>query len=286
MGELGASRTDSSDGLRLEDTYARIRLPLRNGHLGMGWIRHGSRLSSSEAAPGEVSVSLAQSFGFWRTSAELGRTSGLGGASAGFHRLSVTRRLARGLEVSLGQYRSLVLSTPVAVSHRTALQGFTTGFAWEGFTDSVNLQMGLATLSAGNRQRSWGAAYQHRWRISPFTVGLGVASRGLSHSESLPLGFWNPERFRFHGFTGSASYERDRFSLSADTQWGRQSVDQGGWTAAWGYGLDLRWGLGRSPFTLLAGWSASTSGIHAASAFEPRHYREHTLRIGIRATGF
>jgi hypothetical protein len=212
--------------------------------------------------------------------------SDLGGDAASFHWLNVSRRLGHGMELSVGQSRSLVVITPEATDNRINRDGYDAGFSWTGFADSVNLRAGMGDLSAGNQEKNWSAAYEHRWRVSPFTLGAGLTTRGLAYSETLPLGFWNPESYVFHGLTGSAVYTKDRLYLAANAMWGRQSVDHDPWTDGWGYGVDFSWGLGQSPFTLVGGWSASTSGQNAATAFEPESYREHTFYLGLRAAGF
>jgi hypothetical protein len=283
--EMGQARTLTSEPLRLLDSVIRGRLPLGDGSVGLSQVLHHSELSGSDADARETTASIAYPLGPLRLSADLGRITGLGGDPAGFHHLGVVWRMGSGAELSVVQGRSVVVLTPQAVAERIGIQSTDLAFSLSGFTDLLQLQAGTASLSAGSRRTTWTAAYEHRWRVSPVTLSGGLISRSLSYSEILPLGFWNPGRYRFYGATGGAAFERGRFAISVDGRWGRQVTDQQPWSIGKGYGANLSYGIGRSPFTLLLGWSDSTSSLNTVSAADPGAYREQLFRWGLRVAG-
>ncbi|HEY3401416.1 MAG TPA: tetratricopeptide repeat protein [Geothrix sp.] len=283
--EIGQSRTLTSEPLRMLDSSVRARVPLGDGSIGLSHVLHHSELSGLESDAHETAASLAYPLGPLRLSAEAGRITGLGGDPAGFHRLGVLWRLGHGAELNLVQGRSVIVFTPQAVAQRVGMQSTDLAFTLAGFADVLRLQGGTASVSAGNRRSTWSAAYEHRWRVSPVTFTTGLTSRSMGYSETLPLGFWNPNRYLFHGVTGGASFEHGRFAFGVEGRWGRQVTDQQAWTTGKGYGANLSWGLGRSPVTLLLGWSQSTSGLNAVSVSDPDAYREQTFRWGLRVAG-
>jgi hypothetical protein len=283
--EVGQSRTLTSEPLRMLDTSLRARVPLGDGNLGLSQVHRHSELSGAESDADETAATLAYPLGTLRLSAELGRVTGLGGDPAGFHRLGLVWRLGQGAELSLAQARSVLVFTPQAVAQRVGIQSTDLGFSLVGFTAHLQIQAGMATLSAGNRRTTWGASYEHRWRFSPVTLSTGLTTHTLAFSKSLPLGFWNPERYRFHGVTGGGAFERGRFAFAVDGRWGRQATDQQAWTTGTGYGANLSWGIGRSPLTLLVGWNRSSSGLNTVSASDPATYREQTFHWGLRIAG-
>ena len=285
MVEIGQTRTLTSEPLRMLDTSVRARLPLGDGSFGLSHVLHHSELSGAASDAKETAASLAYPLGPLRLSADLGRTTGLGGDPAGSFHLGAGWRLGHGVELSLIQGRSVVVFTPQAVSQRIGIQSTDLAFSWTGFTDILRLQSGTASVSAGNRRTTWSAAYEHRWRLSPVTLSAGLNSRALGYSETLPLGFWNPGRYRFHGATGGAAFEHGRFAFSVEGRWGKQVTDQQAWTTGKGYGANLSWGIGRSPGTLLLGWSNSTSGLSTLSVSDPSTYREQSFRWGLRLAG-
>lgn len=285
MLEAGQSRTLTSEPLRSLDTSFRARVPFWDGSFGLGTVLHHAELAGAQSDMRETSASLAYPLGPLRFTGEAGRFTGQDLDPAGFHRLGLAWRLGHGAELVLTQGRSVIVFTPQAVAQRIGMQTTDLAFTLAGFADVLRLQGGSATVSAGNRRKTWSAAYEHRWRVSPFTLAGGLTSRGMGYSETLPLGFWNPNRYLFHGVTGSASFERGRFTCSADGRWGRQVTDQQAWTTGKGYGANLSWGLGRTPITLMLGWADSTSGLNAVSISDPNSYREQTFHWGIRLAG-
>ena len=283
--EFGQSRTLTNEPLRMLDSSIRARVPLWDGSIGLSHVLHNAELGGAESEAHETAASLSYPWGPLRVSAVVGRMTGLGGDPAGFHQLGLAWRLGHGAELDLVQGRSVVVFTPQATAQRVGIQSTDLAFSLTGFEDVLRLQGGTASVSAGNDRKTWSAAYEHHWRLSPVTLSAGLTSLGLGYSETLPLGFWNPERYIFHGVTGGAAFERGRFSCSVQGRWGRQVTDQQGWSTGQGYGANLSWGIGRSPLTLLLGWSSSTSGINAVSASDPSTYREQTFRWGLRVAG-
>lgn len=283
--EIGQTRTLTSEPLRMLDSSVRAKLPLGDGSIGLSHTLHHAELSGAESDAHETAATVAYPLGPLRLSADLGRLTGLGGDPAGFHRLGLLWRLGHGAEVNLTQGRSVIVFTPQAVAQRVGIQSTDLAFTLAGFADVLRLQAGTASVSAGNRRTTWSGAYEHRWRLSPITLSAGLTSRGMGYSETLPLGFWNPRHYLFHGATGSAAFEHGRFALSVEGRWGRQVTDQQAWTTGKGYAANLSWGLGRSPVTLLLGWSDSTSGLNAVSVTDPNTYREQSFRWGLRVAG-
>ena len=283
--DIGQNRTLTSEPLRMADDMVRARLPLGDGSVGLSHVAHHAELAGLMSDAKETAVSLALPLGPLNLSADLGRMSGFNGDPAGFHRLGVLWRIGQGAELNLVQARTLVVFTPQAVTQRVGIQSTDLAFTLTGFQDVLRLQAGSATLSAGSRRTTWGGAYEHRWRWSPMTLTGGLTSSNMGYSETLPLGFWNPNRYLFRGATGGAAFEQGRFVLSTEGRWGRQVTDQQAWTTGYGYSLNLSWGLGRSPVTLQLGWSESTSGLNAVSVVNPKTYREQSFRWGLRIAG-
>jgi tetratricopeptide (TPR) repeat protein len=282
--ELGGGVTTTSEKLRFEDDTLRARLPLGDGSAGLGLARHHSSLQGAAETPREFSGFLAYPLGAFRFSGEAGRMQDYGGTSAGFHRLGLTWSRP-GLELSLAQGRGLVTYTPQAVEQRVGLQTLDAGVAFLGAADTLRLQGGTASVSAGNRRTTWNAGYDHRWRLAPVTLAAGLTSQGLEFNRTLPLGFWNPHHYLFDGITGSAGLERGRFNATLDGRWGRQQVEDLPWTSAWGYGLGFSWGLGDGPVTLLGGFNKSNSGLAVQSVGAPNNYQEKSFRLGLRLAG-
>lgn len=283
--EAGLIRTDTSEDLRIEDAYVRVRLPLGDGSFGFGGVRHLSTFTGLRTTPTETQASLAYPLGPVSFTAEAGRLSDVGGEAATSHRLALAWRASRWFALGLSQGRSVVTLTPQAVALRVGIQTWEVDLTLGGMPDTFRLSYGKGRVSAGNTRTSWVAGYDHRWRLSPFTVSAGVQSRGLDYSESLGLGFFNPTRYRFHAVVLGVGFERGRFALDAEARGGRQVVNQQDWATAWGYGLNLSWGLGQSPFTLLAGWGEAVAGLPVLNPLAPDQYREHTLRFALRVTG-
>ncbi len=291
--EVGQIKTDTSEDLIMREDYARLKVPMGNGNLGFNYVKSYSEFMEREAEPYALSLSAAYPLGPLSLYAEGGRIEKLpalvDGKSdekpAGFHRVGLDWRALSWLRLSVEQGRTLVLLTPQAVDKRVGLASVDATLLISGLTDTLRLQAGQASLSAGNKRQTWSASYEHRWRISPFYLTTGITGRSLSFDKTLPLGFWNPEQYRFYGLTGGLSYEKGRFFAAAEGRWGRQWVEQEDPTNAWGYGVNVSWGIGRTPFTLMAGWSESTSMLNAYSVIAPDKYKEQTLRWGLRIAG-
>jgi tetratricopeptide (TPR) repeat protein len=283
--EAGQSRTLTNEPLKMLDSSVRARVPLGDGSIGLRQVLHHAEFGGEVSDAHETAASLAYPFGPLRLSADVGRMTGLGGDSAGIYQLGLAWRMGHGAELNLIQARNVIVFTPQAAALRVGIQSTDLAFSLTGFEDVLRLQGGTGSVSAGSNRKTWSAAYEHRWRISPVTLSVGLTSLGMGYSETLPLGFWNPGRYIFHGATGGASFERGRFTCSMEGRWGRQVTDQQGWSTGTGYGANLSWGLGRSPLTVLLGWSSSTSGINAVSASNPSTYREQTFHWGLRVAG-
>lgn len=283
--EVGLVRTDTSEELRIQDAYARARLPLGDGDIRIGGTAHRADFTGLHSLPKEAQVGLDYPFGPLRLSVDAGRLSGWTGEQASTHRVSLDWRATPALAFNLTQGRTVVTLTPQAVDKRIGIQTWEAGMTLGATTDFLRLTFGRGQVSAGNSRTSWVAGYEHRWRLSPVTLSAGLESRGLDYSESLDLGFFNPTRYRFHAVVVGAAFERGRFALGAEARAGRQVVNQQDWATAWGYGVNLSWGLGPTPLTLLAGWGESIAGLPVLNPLAPDQYREHTLRLALRVTG-
>ncbi len=286
--EAAFARTDTSEGLRVEEPGLRARLPLGDGFAEGAWV--GRRLSFGTQAqkPTETGLTLNHPLGAkWWASAALRHTD-LAGEGASSHSLGLGWSPLPALSFSLEQSRQLATFTPSATAGRVAMSGLDLSGSWRpgGGPTALSAGSGRANLSAGSVRRSFFVALEHRL---PFTWGDlhgGLNARGFGYSETLPLGFFNPERYRFQGLSLGAAWRRGReFELGLDGRVGRQSVNQDSTQTTWGWSASASWRPGLGPALLFAAWSATEAGLPVTTAVDPASYREHTLRFGVRIRG-
>jgi tetratricopeptide (TPR) repeat protein len=287
--ELSAARTDTSEGLRLEDPLLRGRVPLGDGALDLSAARHRVAFQGAERATGELGLALSHPLGpRWWASAALSRLSEVGGEPAWGHGLGLGFAPAVGVDLRIDQSHSQALFTPAAVDRRTSFSATDLSAAWrfgQG-RHALNASAGRAELSAGSHRNSWMAAYEYRLPVTGLDLRAGLLARAFGYSPTLALGFFNPASYRWQGLTGSATWRRGRvFEAAVLLRAGRQQVNDGDATFTWAGSAMLIWTPRPGPFALTAAWSHTEAGLPVAGPADPAGYREHTLRLGLRVRG-
>ncbi|HJW33959.1 MAG TPA: tetratricopeptide repeat protein [Holophagaceae bacterium] len=283
--EASFARTDTSEGLRVEEPGLRARMPLGDGFAEGAWVGRRLTFGTQEQKPTEAGLTLNHPLGAkWWASAALRRTD-LAGEGASSHSLGLGWSPLPGLSFSLEQSRQLATFTPSATAGRVAMSGVDLSGSWRpgGGPTALSAGGGRYDLSAGSVRRSFFVALEHRL---PFTWGDlhgGLSTRGFGYSETLALGFFNPERYRYQGLSLGAAWRRGRgFELGLDTRLGRQSVNADPTQTTWGWSASASWRPALGPALLFATWSATEAGLPVTSTVDPASYREHTLRFGVR----
>jgi tetratricopeptide (TPR) repeat protein len=280
--ELRRSHLGDNEDLAIDDTLARLTLPLGDGsvHAQGGW--HTAVLPGARATWRTVGGGLAYPVGPLRFVASVDRLSELGGAPATAHRLSLDVQVRPGLRLNLAQEVAWATFTPAALTHRTAFRIWEGGATWRLRGHSLEAGLGRADLSAGSTRNHWSGAYAHQWRRGAWLGGAGLLARGFGYDRTLALGFFNPGRYRFTGLTSTLGYETPTFSCSLGARGGRQSVDQAPSQFAWGYDLGATWRPSDLPLALTTGFSGTTAGLPVAATASPTRYRDQGWRLGLR----
>jgi hypothetical protein len=210
------------------------------------------------------------------------------GGKPGFTaRGGATLRPAAGLALRLDAARALLDATPRALALRGWLQSYDASLAWTFGAGRTTLAAGggLAWLDAGSRRGAVSLSGEHRLPLRAVALRAGFLARGFGYSETLPLGFFNPERYRFGGLTGGATWRHGRrLELDASLQGGLQQVNEDDARVSWAYGLSLVVSPERWPVQLLAGWAQSFAGLPVTVPEDPATYREDTFRVGLRVS--
>jgi len=286
--ELSAARTDTSEGLRLEDPLLRLRVPLGDGALDLSAAGHRTVFRDATRNTGEFGLGLSHPMGArWRASATLSRLANLGDAPAWGHALGLGFSPATGLDLRLDHTRSQAIFTPAALALRTTLLGTDLGVSWRfGGRHTLSAGLGHTELSAGSTRGSYFGAYEYRLPVTGLDLRMGALTRGFGYSVSLPLGFFNPERYRWNGATFSALWRKGRvFEAALNARTGWQAVNGGPSRFTWSYGAALGWTPVPARLSLFASWSESQAGLPVMDPTDPAEYREHTLRLGLRMRG-
>ncbi len=286
--EAAFARTDTSEGLRVEEPGLRARMPLGEGFAEAGWTGRRVTFAAAEEKPTETGLTLSHPLGtkLWATGSF--RLTTLGGASASSHSLGLGWGPLPGLSFTLEQSRQLAVWTPSALGQRIALTGLDLGATWRpgGGTTSLGAGGGRQSLSAGSTRTSFFVALEHRL---PFTWGDlhgGLSTRGFGYSETLPLGFFNPGRYRYQGATLGTAWRRGReVELGLDARVGRQSVNQDPAQTTWGWSASASWRPGLGPVLAFASFGTTKAGLPVTTTTDPASYEEHTLRFGVRIRG-
>jgi tetratricopeptide (TPR) repeat protein len=287
--ELSQTRTDTNEGLRTEDPMLRLRNPLFEGHWDLGLVRHSAVLGEARAYSTEVQVGASYPLGpDLRVSGGLQRLSDLAGSPATGQNAGLAWRIRPGLDLGLSYARTLAIYTPGAYRQRVALAGPEASLAWSFLNgrNLVSLGYGRAHVSAGSDRTSHLLAYEHRIPVSWGQLRAGLLTREFGYSRTLSLGFFNPERYRFHGASLGLGYHHGRvFEFSLDGRGGWQKVNQDSRQSTWSYTAYAAWNLPWLPASLFASLGEGKSGLPIQDPTDPKAYRERTVRFGLKFLG-
>ena len=278
--------TETSDGLVSRLTLVTARVPVADGHLDVegGWteVSLGDGYEGSSLAALGVAYPLGPRLAL---DAGAGYRADFGGEPGISARAGATLRPARGLALRLDAARALLDATPRAVALGGWLQSYDASLAWTfgGGRSTVAAGGGRAWLDAGSTRGALSFSGEHRLPLRAVALRAGFLARGFGYSETLPLGFFNPERYRYGGLTGGATLRRGRLvELDASLQGGVQEVNEDDARFTWGYALSLAVAPERWPVQLVAGWAQSFAGLPVTVPEDPDTYREDTFRVGLR----
>jgi hypothetical protein len=212
----------------------------------------------------------------------------VGGSSASSHALSLGYRLGPGLNLSLYQTFQPNLDTPRSEELRTTVRTWGLGESWvfNQTLDHLNLSVERSFLSAGAMKTGLQGEAGHRFPFDHGEWRAGLAGRRFDQNQSLDLGFFNPQRYRYYGATAGGSLRREeRWECTLDAWGGSQAINQTASQFSWGYTLAGTWSFTRVPVSLFASWSQSVAGLPVAETSDPSSYRDHTFRFGLRIRG-
>lgn len=292
--ELSADRTDTSEGLRTENPALRARMPLGDGALDLGLASHRSDFQGALRQPSEASLGLSYPLGARvNVSGALRRISDTGGGPAWGYALGLGVNPLPGLDLSLTRERSLALFTPQAAILRTVFVSTDLGATWRFGQGRHALSAGLGqadvtsgALDLSSTRRSHLASYEYRFPVTALDLRGGALLRGFGYDRTLPLGFFNPERYRWSGVFGRATWKRGRvFEVGLGAQAGNQTVNGGASQFTWSYRASAAWHPRAWPADLSAWWTQSVAGLPVTTPVDPSAYREHTLGLSLRIRG-
>ncbi len=286
--DLHHSRTETNEGLTTETPGLTVRVPVGDGRLDLEAGRSEVQFQDQKRTLGSLGLSMAYPLGAWGSlDAGAVRVQDFGGAPGSTVRAGLGLRLAPALHLRLDGSRSLLDFTPRAIDRRGSISALDASLAWtfgQG-RNSLTLGGGQGNLSAGSTRRTFFVSLEHRKPWSHGDLRAGALIRGMGYSETLALGFFNPERYRYAALTLGASYRRlRRFEASLDARGGRQSVNGGASQFAWSYSGLVTWRPEALPLGVFVGWSESVAGLPVVDPTDARAYREKTLRFGLRLT--
>lgn len=287
--EVTAARTDTNEGLRLEDPLLRVRVPLGEGSLDLAAGQHRTAFRGTARNTGDLRLRLAHPIGpHWRASAAVSRLSDLAGEPAWGHALGLGVSPFAGLDLQLEHSRSQAIFTPAALALRTTFSSTDLGASWRfgKGRHALGAGLGRSDVSAGSTRSSFFGSYEYRIPVTGFDLRIGALTRGFGYSTTLPLGFFNPERYRWNGGTASATWRKGRvFEAALNARAGYQGVNAGRSRFTWSYGTALTWTPRPTPLSLVVSWTHSLAGLPVADPTDPANYQEHTLRLGLRMRG-
>lgn len=292
--EFSGERTDTSEGLRLETPGLRARVPLGDGALDLGLASHRAEFRNAQRQPSDLSLGVSHPLGARLSAhASLSRLSDVGGRPAWGYGLGLGWAVMPGLDLSLAHERSLALFTPDAVGLRTAFAATDLGATWRFGQGRHALSGGLGQtkvssegLDQTSTRQSHTASYEYRFPVALLDLRGGLMTRAFGYDPSLALGFFNPERYRWNGLFGSATWRRGKvLEVALGAQAGRQTVNHDPSQFTWSYRAGITWSPRPWPVDLSATWSQSVAGLPVTTTQDPSAYREHTLRLGVRIRG-
>ncbi|MCK7593554.1 tetratricopeptide repeat protein [Pseudomarimonas salicorniae] len=284
--ELRGVRTRTNEGLEQHRPHLRMRLPWFDGHLQVEAARREVAFAGANRDALQWGVQLHQPVGgraWWMVG--LGRDQDLGGKPAGTWQLGGGLRPGGGLRLQLDASRQLLDFTPAAVDQRGSLQALEANIGWTPLESPYNFDLGLARawLSAGSQRKSFALAATRRIPLSSVDWRVSAVGRGFGYSETLDLGFFNPERYRHLGLRSRWVWrEARRYELSFGLSAGRQWVNQDEGQFTWGLDLGAERVLGDGRWALFAQYARSLAGLPVATAGDPSDYREYTVQLGLR----
>lgn len=285
--ELAAHDTTTSEGLETDSLGLRARLPLGEGAFSLAAGRTATRFRDLARHRGAFEVGFATPLGATLgLEASLVHGTGDGGSTTGY-RAGLGWRPGSGLSLRADASQSPLDFTPAAIDqgHRLRSQEISAGWTFGQGRNSLGLGTGWGQLSAGSTRRTFLARFEHRMPFAGGELRGGALWRGFGYSETLPLGFFNPERYRYAGLSGAVALRRaGRWETSLDAQAGRQTVNSGAAQTAWGWSLRGQYRFERLPLALEAGWSESHAGLPVMDPVDPAAYQERTFRVAMRLT--
>lgn len=284
--EWRASRTDTNEGLRTEDPILRLRVPLVEGFGELTLGRRRVAFGPEDRTATDAGLRLAHPLSpRLRATAGLQRTDDLGGEAATGWSTGLQARLAPGLDLGVETSHAWLAFTPAAERLRGSIHTLDASLGWQLPDQRTRLDLGVGQgrLSAGSTRRSWMVALGHRWPLPWGEARGGALVRRFGYSETLPLGFFNPERFEYGGATGGLMVKRGRlWSADLSLRGGWQRINGGGRAFAWSYAAVVNWNPGNGRATGFLSWSQSLAGLPVVDPSDPSSYREHTLALGAR----
>jgi len=252
----------------------------------LGLARHRIAFQEDTRRITESTLGLSYPLGpVWRAGVGFQHHSDIGGRGASGYSASLGCRPLAGLDLHADWGRSVFTYTPSAIDQRGSIRTLDLGGTWTSFDglDRIDASLGRGDLSAGSHRTSHFAAYERRFPWTQGSIRVGATMRGFDYSETLSLGFFNPERYRYMGFTGGNTWRpRRTITIDLDGRYGWQSVNGGDREKAWGYALGLTWAPADSNLRLSVSWSESIAGLPTVEVADPARYREHTLGFGVR----
>ena len=294
--EVAGSRTDTSEGLRTEQPSLRARVPLGDGSLSLGSTSNRSRFQGSERQPSESTLGLAYPLGWgFNASGAISRIANTGGASATGYTLGLGYTPSPGLDLALSRERSFALFTPQAVLLRTAIVSTDLGVTWRfgqgrhalsGSGGQADLTSELGPTPLRSTRHSLALSYEFRFPITVVDFRGGWLSRSFGYNQTLPLGFFNPESYRWNGAFGSATWRRGRvLEVMVGAQAGKQTVNGANGQFTWSYRTGGTWSPSAWPVDVSVWWSQSQAGLPTTTPVDPSTYREHTLGTSLKIRG-
>jgi len=280
--------TETSDGLVSRLTLATVRVPVRDGHLDLE-AGH-TEVSLGDDVEGSVVAGLGAAHPIGERAVldgGAGWREDFGGKPGFTARAGATLRPLAGLALRLDAARALLDATPRAVELRGWLQSYDASLSWTFGAGRTTLAAGggYAWLDAGSERQAFSVSGEHRLPLRAVALRGGFVARAFGYSETLPLGFFNPERYRYGGLTGGATLRRGRLvELDASVQGGYQAVNEDDARFSWAYGLSVTVTPERWPVQLLAGWAQSFAGLPVTVPEDAATYREDTFRVGLRVS--
>lgn len=286
--DLRQVRTDTNEGLSTQSQSLTLRAPILDGCVDLDIGRNRAELSTASRSSTFFGMGLSYPLASWISlGASISQYQDFGGRPATTNLASATLNPLPGLSFQVSTGKSLLDFTPQAISQRGSMVSNNLSATWtlgEG-RHAISTGVGSAALSAGITRSSFFGSYEFRqpWSYGQFSTGAMI--RGFGYSESLPLGFFNPERYRYAGFYFNTLYRRGhRLEFTGHLRGGLQQVNEDASQFAWGYGVSATWKPDAIPLSIFGSWSQAFAGLPVVAVSDPKHYRENTLTFGIRLT--